>query len=55
MLPGGELRAADKTLTVEDDDDGELRGGLTAGTRIGVSSPPLRCCRVRALNFLCGL
>ncbi len=60
-VPGGELRAADKTLTVgvvEDDVEevGELRGGeLTAGTRIGDSSPLLPAQRVRARNFLCGL
>ncbi len=62
-VPGGELRDADKTLTVDvdgDDDEeeevGELRGGeLTAGTRIGDSSPLLPAQRVRARNFLCGL
>lgn len=58
-VPGGELRAADKTLTVDVDEEeevGELRGGeLTAGTRIGDSSPLLPAQRVRARNFLCGL
>lgn len=57
-VPGGELRAADKTLTVgvdvEDDDD-EDDGELTAGTLIGDSSPLLPAQRVKARNFLCGL
>lgn len=59
-VPGGELRAADKTLTVDvddDEDDGELRGGeLTDGCLIGDSSPLLPALlRVKARNFLCGL
>jgi hypothetical protein len=56
-VPGGELRAADKTLTVDVDveEDDEDDGELTAGTRIGDSSPLLPAQRVKARNFLCGL